>query len=65
MTVDELQEEIRILKETYPDAGRLKLMRKSKKGNIKQLVALEKKTITNGFFTTTGVVVEFDSIRNY
>ncbi|GEM_PF-5662276 len=65
MTIDELLEEIRILKETYPDVGRLKLMRKSKKGNIKELVALDKKNITNGFFSTTGVVAEFDSIRNY
>jgi hypothetical protein len=65
MTLDELIEEIKILKETYPGVGSLRLVRKSKKGNIKQLVAIEKKSITNGFFSTTGIMVEFDLIRNY
>lgn len=63
MTVDELIDELNFLKQTYPDCGRLKVLRTTKKSQPKELHSLEKRTKGKYGQNTLGVFVNFKHSR--
>lgn len=61
MTVDNLIEELTLLKQTYPEAGRLKVFRVSKNRNNKELISVNRKCFEESN-VDQGVRLQFERI---